>query len=162
MIKQIKIKTLLLWFFLLIMLFTSCASRVVHVPFREFNDFENVLSLLPIKIKKGNGFNMISEDAYGYTKFLLRKISIKVQADAAFELSITLSEKNLPDILDGKNSLSAFLELKRKGSNEPLLYAAVARDMKGSLNSTVTVYNLLEQLCKELKNALKDAKKEFK
>ena len=162
MIKRIKIKQINLWLSLLIILFTSCVSRSVHVPFKEINDFKNVLTLLPIEIKKGNGLNTVSEDAHRYTQILLRKNSINVQADAPFELFITLSEKVLPGDLDGKNSLSAFLELKRRGSDEPLIYAAVARDLKSSFNSAVTVYTLLEQLCKEFMDALKNTEKESK
>ncbi|RKX85458.1 MAG: hypothetical protein DRP58_05825 [Spirochaetes bacterium] len=153
-----KIKPFL-WISLLIILFTSCASRSVHVPFKEVNDFKNILSLHPIEIKKGNGLNTVSEDALRYTQILLKKNSIKVQAGATFDLSITLSEKILPNNLDGKNSLSAFLEFKRRGSNEPLIYSTVARDIKSSFSSTVTVYILLEQVCKEFMEALKDAEK---
>jgi len=160
--KYLEKKKSFLWISLLIMLFTSCASRSVHVPFKEFNDFKNILALHPIEIKKGNGLNTVSEDAHRYTQILLKKNSIKVHEGAPFELSITLSEKILPNNLDGKNSLSAFLEFKRRGSNEPLIYSAVARDLKTSFSSTVTVYTLLEQVCKEFINALKDTEKKLK
>ena len=162
MTNRIKKKKAILWFFLLILLFTSCASRSAHVPLKEFNDFKNVLSLHPIKIKKGNGLSTVSEDAHGYTQILLKKNSVRIQVDAPFELFITLSERILPNDMDGKNSLSVFLEFKRRGSDESLIYATVARDLKSSFNSTVTVYTLLEQVCKEFLDALKDTEKEFK
>jgi hypothetical protein len=162
MIKNINTKKAILWLTLFIIIYTSCASRSVHVPFNEINDFENILHLNPIYIKKGNGLNTISEDAYRYTQILLKKDGIHIHDNAPFELKITLSEKIIPNNLDGKNSLSAFLELIRKGSNEALIFAAVAKDIKSSLSSTVTIYMLLEQLCKELTNALKNAEKEHK
>ena len=160
--NKIKKKKALLWLSLLILLFTSCASRSAHVPFTEFNDFKNAISLHTIEIIKGNGLSIVSENAQRYTQILLKKNSILVQKDAPFELSISLSEKILPNDMDGKNSLSAFLELKRRGTNEPLIYATVAKDLQSSFSSTVTVYTFLEQVCKEFMDAIKDAEKELK
>lgn len=160
--NKIKNKKTLLCLSMLIILFSSCASRSAHIPFTEFADFKNVISLHPIEIIKGNGLSIVSEDAQRYTQILLKKNSILVRTDAPFELSISLSEKILPNDMDGKNSLSAFLELKRTGSDQPLIYATVAKDLQSSFSSTVTVYSLLEQVCKEFMDALKDAEKIIK